>query len=191
MIPSFSIPPKLRYQDDLYRYSGKTDLKFLLKSLLNRPGFQITFFFRKINQHSEYSPIGLFYRGMYRYISRKYGFQIPLGTKIGAGLYIGHHGTIVINRLAVIGKNCNITHNVTIGMQNRGAKKGYPTIGDNVWIGTGAVIVGSIIVENNVIIAPNAYVNFDVPQNSIVIGNPGKIIKKDTDVTVGYIDNRV
>jgi serine O-acetyltransferase len=179
------------YKHDLYRYEGRADFMYFLKSLLNRPGFLIMYLFRKANQHSKFSPLGILFQLSYRRVSRRYGFQIPLKTKIGAGFYIGHHGTIVINRLAVIGRNCNITHNVTIGMQNRGPKKGYPTIGDNVWIGTGAVIVGNICINSNVIIAPNAYVNFDVPENSIVIGNPGRIIVKDENVTLGYIDNTI
>ncbi|MFY7814664.1 MAG: serine acetyltransferase, partial [Chryseobacterium taeanense] len=52
-------------------------------------------------------------------------------------------------------------------------------IGNNVWIGTNAVIVGGIVIEDDVLIAPGAYVNFNVPNNSIVIGNPGKIIPKE------------
>jgi serine O-acetyltransferase len=49
---------------------------------------------------------------------------------------MGHFGSVVINEYAKIGKNCNIAHNATIGQANRGKLKGYPTIGDNVWIGT-------------------------------------------------------
>ncbi|MEO5991437.1 MAG: serine acetyltransferase, partial [Ferruginibacter sp.] len=59
---------------------------------------------------------------------------------------------------------------------------------DYVWIGTGAVVVGKIKIGNNVLIAPLTYVNFDVPNNSIVIGNPARIISKE-DATAGYINN--
>lgn len=105
--------------------------------------------------------------------------QIPAGTKIGAGFYIGHRGAVVINERAIIGENCNIANGVTIGQANRGKLKGTPTIGDNVWIGTGAVIVGNINIGSNVLIAPNAFVNVDVPPNSLVLGNPCKIVSKD------------
>lgn len=118
----------------------------------------------------------------------KYGFQIPVSTQIGSGFYIGHFGTIVINEKAKIGENCNIAHGVTIGQANRGKSKGCPIIGNKVWIGTGAIIVGKITVGSNVLIAPNSYVNFDVPDNSVVLGNPGKIIPK-ANATEGYINS--
>jgi len=122
-----------------------------------------------------------------RRYSYKYGIQIPVNTSIGEGFYIGHFGTIVINSRAVIGNNCNIAHNVTIGMSYRGDKTGTPTIGDHVWIGTGAVIVGKIHIGQNVLIAPLSYVNIDVPSDSIVIGNPAKIIT-NMNATDGYIN---
>lgn len=73
--------------------------------------------------------------------------------------------TIVINGKARIGKNCNIAHGITIGQANRGKLKGYPTVGDSVWIGTGSVIVGNINIGSNVLIAPNSFVNVDVKED--------------------------
>jgi serine O-acetyltransferase len=132
--------------------------------------------------------MGVFYRLLVNRYSYKYGFQIPTETVLGDGFYIGHFGHVVINPGAKIGSNCNIAHGVTIGQANRGKFKGCPTIGEKVWIGTGAVIVGSVQVGSNVLIAPNAYVNFDVPDNSIVMGNPARIIERDNP-TKGYINN--
>lgn len=60
-------------------------------------------------------------------------------------------------------------------VRNYGEKEGSPTMGDNVYIGLNSVAVGKIIIGNNVLIAPNMYVNFEVPDNSIVIGSPGII----------------
>ena len=111
-------------------------------------------------------------------------------TSIGPGLYLGHASGITINHKVTIGKNCNIHKNVTIGQENRGIRKGVPTIGDCVYFGINSVVVGNIVVGNNVLIAPGAYVNFDVPSNSIVIGNPGKIIEK-SNATQGYIQNAI
>ena len=85
-------------------------------------------------------------------------------------------------------ENCNISHGVTIGQANRGKLRGCPVIGNKVWIGTGAVIVGKISIGSNVLIAPNSYVNFDVPDNSIVFGNPGRIIPK-ANATDSYINS--
>lgn len=96
----------------------------------------------------------------------------------------------MINIGAKIGQNCNIAHNVTIGQTNRGDKKGCPIIGNQVWIGTGSVVVGKVYIGNNVLIAPLTYVNFDVPDNSIVVGNPGKVISR-VNATEGYINRKV
>jgi serine O-acetyltransferase len=169
---------------DLYRYGGQTSL---LKGL-QVEGFRYMYFLRKALQYKRRSPLGIFYRLLRRKYSYKYGFQIPLNTNIGEGFYIGHFGTIVINGNAKIGRNCNIAHNTTIGEVSRGKLKGYPTIGDYVWIGTGSVIVGNITIGNNVFIAPNTFVNMNVPENSLVIGNPARIIEKNNP-TEGYICN--
>lgn len=118
--------------------------------------------------------------------SLRYGYQIGPDAQIGAGLYLGHRGSIVVNGKTVIGEMVNISNGVTIGQENRGKRKGVPTIGNKVWIGANAVIVGNIRVGNNILIAPNAFVNFDVPDNSIVIGNPAKIIPSET-ATQDYI----
>lgn len=115
-----------------------------------------------------------------------YHCDIPLGLKVGPGLYIGHPFCIVINPETVIGKSCNLSKGVTIGQANRGQRKGSPLIGNNVWIGTNAVIVGKISIGDDVLIAPNAFVNCDVPSHSIVIGNPC-IIKHRDNATQGYI----
>jgi serine O-acetyltransferase len=173
---------------DLYRYSGKKySFALLLIFLFKVPGFSYTYFLRKANQNKKYSIRGIFYRLLHKKKGYKYGFQIPVGTKIGGGFYIGHFGNIVINPNARIGCDCNIHQGVTIGQANRGKLKGCPTLGDKVWIGPNAVIVGNIKIGNNVLIAPNAYVNFNVPDNSIVIGNPG-IIKPKNNPVEGYIN---
>jgi serine O-acetyltransferase len=80
---------------------------------------------------------------------------------------------------------------VTIGQTNRGKKAGCPKIGNRVFIGAGAVLVGKIVVGDDVIIAPNAYVTIDVPCNSMVIGNPGRcfpIFSHDANPTEGYVN---
>lgn len=170
---------------DLYRYQGLTGFKGFLKGLLI-PGFRYTYLMRKVARHKKFSLSGLFYRFLKQRYTYKYGFQIPSSTQIGEGFYIGHFGSIVINGRVTIGNYCNIAHGVTLGQVNRGKMKGYPVIGNYVWIGTNAVIVGGVKIGNNVLIAPNTYLNTDVPDNSIVIGNPAKIIQKDNPVD-GYI----
>jgi serine O-acetyltransferase len=172
---------------DLARYKDEARSSILLYAL-QIPGFRYTYILRKASFSKKKSISGLFYRLLLRIYSVKYGFQINPSTKIGKGLYIGHRGTIIVNSLSVIGACCNLSPGVTIGQTNRGSKKGSPVLGDRVWVGTNAVIVGGIKIGDNVLIAPNAYVNVDVPSNSIVIGNPAQIIYKE-NATENYIDN--
>ncbi len=106
------------------------------------------------------------------------GIQIPAGTQIGPGFRISHFGNIVINPAARIGKNFSIAQGALIGSAD-GKRKGVPVIGDNVIMSANSIVVGGIRIGDFVMIAPGAFVNFDVPPHSIVIGNPGKIIESD------------
>jgi serine O-acetyltransferase len=172
---------------DCYRVIGKK-ISFLnfFKAYRNQ-GFRYLFFLRVCFFYKKNPILYFFSRIMIRHYSYKFGFQIPYNTSIGKGLYFSHFGTVVVNDFAIIGENCNINHNVTIGRQNRGSNKGAPTIGNFVWFGTGSVVVGNITIGDNVLIAPNSYVNFDVPAHSIVMGNPAKIISKNNP-TENYIN---
>ena len=120
----------------------------------------------------------------------RYGLEIPWKTHIGEGLYLGHAFNITVNPGAEIGRNCNIHKGVTIGQENRGKRQGAPTIGDDVWIGVNATIVGRIKVGSDVLIAPGAYVNCEVPDHSIVLGNPCKVVPCK-NATEGYINRRI
>ena len=111
-----------------------------------------------------------------RHYCYKYGIDLNRGTTIGPGFYIGHFGGIVVSSSAIIGKNCNISQGVTIGVSGSGDKRGCPQIGDNVYIGSGAKLIGKIHIGNNVAIGANAVVTKDVPDNCIVAGIPARII---------------
>lgn len=173
---------------DLYRYGGKKTKFYFLKALSPMlPAFRYVYILRHASVFPKYSIRGLFYRFLLIHYSYKYGFQISLKAKIGKGLYIGHHGPVVINSQAELGENCTLTHIVNIGQTNRGKRAGCPKIGNNVFIGAGAVVIGKINIGNDVMIAPNALVNFDVPDNSIVIGNPA-VITPHSNATEGYVN---
>lgn len=161
---------------DLFRYEGKRcdSLLTQLRYVLFTPGFQFTYCRRKASLAR--NPISrLFWRVLHRRCMFHSGIQIPVGTQIGEGLRIGHFGNIVINPSAVIGRNFSIAHGTLIGSA-AGKRKGVPTIGDNVIMSANSVVIGGVNIGNYVMIAPGAFVNFDVPDNSIVIGNPGRII---------------
>lgn len=103
----------------------------------------------------------------------KWGIEIPRATRIGEGLYIGHHGGITISRDSIIGTNVDISQQVTIGVSGQGDARGCPTIGDNVYLAPGAKVFGKIHVGNNVKIGANAVVYKDIPDNAIVVLDPG------------------
>lgn len=98
------------------------------------------------------------------FLGRKYGIEILPSTKIGDGLYIGHPYNITINQDTNIGNNVNIMKGVTIGIKNRGSRRGCPVIGNKVYIGINSTIVGNI-----------------------KIGNPCKVIHKE-NATDGYVN---
>ncbi|NTW21965.1 serine acetyltransferase [Candidatus Falkowbacteria bacterium] len=159
------------------------------------PGFRFSYRLRKCSYYFKNG--SLLSKPLYacnwlklRGLKYRFGFDISEKTEIGKGLYLGHFGGVVINPKAVIGKNVSIGHGVTLGKVQRGAKIGYPTIGDGAWIGPNAVIVGGITVGRNTLIGPGAYVNFDVPENSVVIGNPGQIVS-DKGAYPDYASNLV
>lgn len=109
---------------------------------------------------------------------RRYGLEISPDAKIGMYFELGHPFNITINGSAILGNHITIGKGATIGAVINGNKKGCPKIGDYVFIGINSTIVGNINIGNNVMICANAFVNFDVPDNSIVIGNPGIIHSK-------------
>ena len=120
---------------------------------------------------------------------RKYGIEIKTPTKIGEGFVMCHPYNITISPYAVIGRNVNIMKGATIGLAS-GKRRGAPRIGDCVYIGINSTIIGGITIGNDVLIAPNTFINQDVPDHSIVIGSPCKIISKE-DATKNYVYYRV
>lgn len=179
-------------QADLYRYSGKADRRSFISAYLRDPGFRFTYYLRKVAHYSSRKrSIGIFgyiyNRILLNHYRFKYGFDISPTTSIGPGFYLGHFGGIVISPYAIIGANVNIAKGATIGATSRGSRLGAPTIEDRVWIGANAIIVGKITIGCEALIAPGAYVNFDVPSKAVVLGNPGKIVS--TSGSQGYVNN--
>ena len=110
-------------------------------------------------------------------VRSKWGIEISRNAEIGEGLYIPHGGCITISGEAKIGKMAVISQQVTIGISGQGDKEGVPIIGDNVYIAPGAKLFGKIKIGNNVKIGANAIVYKDIPDEAIVVLDPGfKII---------------
>lgn len=120
-------------------------------------------------------PIWLYYKYYYRHLSLKLNFSIPINV-FGPGLSIAHYGTIVVSPKAKIGKFCRIHACTNIGAS--AGKTSAPNIGDNVYIGPGAIIFGDISIANNVTIGANATVNKSCSAENVVLaGTPAKIVK--------------
>lgn len=175
---------------DLYRYTGSNSKNAFIRFLFANPGFKFIFFWRLSKKYKRKSLIGFISYQFFKHYSFKFGYQIPLSVDIGEGLLLPHYGFVVINGGSKIGSNCNILQGVTLGNTKGGKNPGNPTIGNEVYIGPSATLVGKIKIGNRVLIAPNSFVNFDVPDDSIVLGNPAKIISKNNP-TKEYISNLI
>jgi serine O-acetyltransferase len=175
---------------DFYRITGHTRRGSLLRHLFWGESYRYNFWMRTCayargNPWLRYT-VHPFARLVLGHLNYRMGISIPAGTRIGAGFYIGHFGGIVVSQKAVIGRNCNISQGVTVGRANRGRNKGYPVLGDNVYIGPGAVIAGSVRVGNDVAIGANCVVTTDIPDHSVVVGVPGKVISDEG--SFGYVN---
>lgn len=170
---------KIKYKSDLQRYAQSPSLYLRV----------FHFLFRKVESDGP-RLLKLLYRVSFKIWASRRGLEIIPSNKIDEGLYLGHAYNITINPNTTIGKNCNIHKGVVIGQVNRGPRKGVPTIGSQVWIGINAAIVGNITIGDDVLIAPNSFVNVDVPSHSVVFGNPC-VIKHRDRATEGYVNNLV
>lgn len=104
------------------------------------------------------------------------GIEIHPGAKIGRRCYIDHGMGVVIGETAEVGDDCLIYHSVTLGAVSDKQGKRHPTIGNNVMLGAGAVLLDNITVGNNVKIGANSVVLSDIPDDTTAVGAPAKII---------------
>jgi serine O-acetyltransferase len=108
------------------------------------------------------------------------GIEIHPGATIGKGFFIDHGAGVVIGETAEIGDNCVLFHNVTLGGTGKHHGKRHPTLGNNVLVGTGAILLGPIEVGDNVRIGANSFIIMrDVPPDSTVVGTPARIVRRN------------
>ncbi len=173
------------YRCDLFRYYGRYNQTF--KEKICEPlSLKYIFYLRKVQSSS--GLLKILYKYCLMRLSRKTNIEISPSVKIGKGFFIMHAGGVIMHPEVQIGKYVNINSGAVIGAEFRGKRAGVPTVGDYCYIGKNAAVVGKITIGDDVLIAPCAYVNFDVPSHSIVLGNPGRIIPKER-ATAGYIYN--
>jgi len=154
-------PAAENYLTVIFTYSGFHALMFYrLARKLKK--FLIPFFPRAVSQFA-------------RWIT---GIEIHPGAVIGKGFFIDHGMGVVIGETVIIGDNVTLFQGVTLGGTGKERGKRHPTLKNDIVVGAGAKILGNITIGNNVSIGANAVVLRDVPDNSTVVGVPGRLAKK-------------
>jgi serine O-acetyltransferase len=134
-------------------------------------------------QWSKFSPLRLAARILHRWAQAKAGMDLSSGLRAGPGLLLVHGWGIVVNKDAHIGSNVTLFNGVVIGrkdtISSTGRETEYPVIGDDVWIGPHAVIIGGIRIGDGAIVGAGSIVTKEVPAHCIVVGNPARILRSD------------
>jgi serine O-acetyltransferase len=150
----------------------------VISVILLYPGFKAVFYHRIAH---------FFYRHKLYFLARAIsqfsrfitGIEIHPGARIGNRLLIDHGMGVVIGETAIVGDDCTIYHQVTLGGTGKERKKRHPTIGNNVIVGSGSKVLGNITIGDNVKIGANSVLLSDTPSNVTVVGVPAKIVKKN------------
>lgn len=162
--------------------------KSLLHIYLFYPGFHAITLYRI--SHSLYKRGFMYLPYLIMNIGRWFtGIEIHPGATIGKNFFIDHGFGVVIGETAEIGDNVTLYQGVTLGGTGKESGKRHPTIGNNVVIGAGAKILGSFKVGNNVNIGANAVVLCDVPDDSTVVGIPGRVVRMNGERVAQTIFN--
>lgn len=158
-------------------------IKSTLRSLLYRSQSKAYYWsLREKARNCGFAPLRWYYVHRHERLMEKHNANIPYSTQIdGAPIFPHGLSGIYISAGAKLGKDCVIFHQVSIGSNTLPGSKGqgFPTLGDNVYIGAGAKIIGNVTIGNNVRIGANCVVTEDVPDNATVVMERPRIIVKD------------
>lgn len=178
-----------KWSRDLGRLSQQYTSKVRMTlGVLRNPGVRFCYYLRKEEHHR--SDFGGFIWAM---LKRKLGYKLGIemdGANIGGGMLLVHPFAITINSNATVGEDLTIFKGATIGSVRSGSHRGVPCIGDRVTICACAMVCGGITIGDDVLIAANSFVNFDVPSNSVVIGNPA-IIHPKNQASYDYLNQTI
>ena len=182
----------LHLKADLIRYHGDGRLKFW-RHFLFTPGYKYTVWMRlagylKTRPVARYAlyPLVKYILLRCRY---RFGIAIPEYTDIGPGLFINRFGGIYVHGHARIGHDVTFSSTILVGQTNRGARAGAPIVGNRVYIGVGARLIGRIHVGDGSVIGVNAVVTKDLEDDSVAVGIPAKTVSHDG--SEGYINRMV
>ncbi|ENM5784867.1 serine acetyltransferase [Vibrio metoecus] len=171
-------------KSDLYRYGNGVSLLSFVKALMFNKGFKFTFWMRLSKKFERTLILSVFFRLFHYYYKRVYTSDIGFRHEIGYGFCMYHVFGTAFSKGVIIGNNVTIAHNVTIGHVSGLS----PRLGNNIYVGPGACIIGDIYVGNNVVIGANCVVSKTIPDNAVVVGNPARIVSfngaTDTNVNL-------
>jgi serine O-acetyltransferase len=146
-----------------------------LDVVLSYPGFHAITVHRIVHELWK-AKIPILPRFIAELVHRITGIDIHPGATIGKGFFIDHGTGVVIGGTAIVGENVTLYQGVTLGGTSLEHKKRHPTLGDNVIVGSGAAVLGDIVIGDNVKIGANSVVVKDVAPNSTVVGIPGRVV---------------
>ena len=161
--------------------------KSKLSLILTYPGVKAVFFHRIANffHLAKFHLVARIISQLSRFLT---GIEIHPGAKIGKNLFIDHGMGVVIGETSEIGNNVTIYHMATLGgiapsinSNNQRQVKRHPTLGDCVVVGSGAQILGPVIIGTHAKIGANAVVTKDVPENAVMVGIPAKNVGTATE----------
>jgi serine O-acetyltransferase len=168
---------------DGYRVTQRTSLGSILASIAARRTFRPVLTLRLCQWNNNRPwPLGFLFRALHRLTQHMAGLDLPRTVDVGPGLLLVHGWGIVVNQRAKIGSNVTLFNGVVIGQKDTITDSGrhckYPVVGNDVWIGPHAIIIG-VTIGDGAIVGPGSVVTKDVPARCIVVGNPARILRRD------------
>ena len=123
------------------------------------------------------APLSLLYRWAFRHCRNVYGIELPYTVALGRRVIVEHQGGIVVHGATVIGDDCIIRQNCTLGIRSLDALDAAPILGRRVNVGAGAAILGRVTIGDDAAIGANAVVLADVPAGALAAGVPARILR--------------
>ncbi|MEE4303030.1 serine O-acetyltransferase [Wenzhouxiangella sediminis] len=133
-------------------------------------------------------PLKIVYRVLNFFVEILFGISLSTNSRIGRGFYIGHFGGIVVH--GNLGEGCSIGQGVTVGSRGAGRSDGYPEIGDRVYLGAGAMVIGRVHVGDDVVVGANTVVVSDIPAGCRVVSAPARILPPRSGASAPASDPR-
>jgi len=156
-----------------------------------KPGFQALAVHRfgnwrmRVKPKVVRAPLSVAYRALFRGVRNVYGIELPYSARIGRRVVIEHQGSIVVHGNAVVGDECILRQNVTLGNRTMDQPWDAPILGARVNVGAGAKILGAVTIGEGAQVGANAVVHVDVPAGAVAVGVPARLIASSNGISPG------